>query len=310
MLYTAGLLLLCASAVLAACRLSPAVADFWLDNGVRVVAQALSRLSRRVPFPVAEALALLVAAVAIFLLLRSRRALCVLLSIIFAMYALFWAPLYFATPSAPVNHVAEAEALVRVSRRLADELNASAPFAMPGDLERQALEAASRANLPFAALSEPKAARYPEWMNALSIAGLYVPWTFEALYNPRSADVGVPFTAVHELMHLGGIADEGQANVAAYAACIAYGGAFGYSARLWGLKYALMSLRAFEPDAWKDLSERLSDSVRADFRAINGFALPGGAKKGRAVEVFLRLNGMTEKVDSYGALADYLCMDA
>lgn len=311
MLYIASLLLIGLPAIfVAACRLFPALPDFWMGAVFPPVARSVSLVSGAVPFPVAEPLFLLVAAAAVYLAFRSRRGLCLLLSCVFAVCALFWAPAYFAAPLHPVSGEADREALCRVSAKLIGELNEYGAFSLPEELAEEALEAAAEADVPARVAAAPKFARYPEWMELGSLAGLYVPWTFEAVVNPAAGAPGVPFTAVHELMHMGGVADEGQANIAAYIACVRYGGAFRYSAKLWGLKYALQALREIDAAAWTELIGNLSDSVRADFREINGFALSSGVHKGRAVEAFLRINGMAEKTESYGALANYLCMDS
>ena len=311
MLYIASLLLIGLPAVfVAACRLFPALPDFWLGAVFSPVARALSRVSGAVPFPIAEPLFVLVAAAAVFLAFRSRRGLCLLLSCVFAVCALFWAPAYFATPLHPVSGAADREALIRASAKLIDELNGYGAFSMPDDLAEGALEVALNVDLPAKVVAAPKLARYPEWMKLGSLAGLYVPWTFEALVNPAAGAPGVPFTAVHELMHLGGVADEGQANILAYIACEKHGGAFAHSAKLWALKYALQALRELDAGAWTDLIVDLSDSARSDFHEINGFAIGATVRKGRAVEAFLRVNGMAEKTESYGALANYLCMDS
>ena len=87
--------------------------------------------------------------------------------------------------------------------------------------------------------ARPKAARFPAWLRRLKAAGMYVPFTGEALVDPTRSAAGLPFTAAHELAHMLGVGNEGAANIAAYAACVEYGEAAGYSARLWALKYAM-----------------------------------------------------------------------
>ena len=179
-------------------------------------------------------------------------------------------------------------------------------FTLPDDVGERALEVAALADTPVRPAAAPKYARYPEWMRALSLAGLYVPWTFEALLNPDEPPAGQPFTAVHELMHLGGVADEGQANICAYEACRRAGGAFAYSADLWALKYALEALRALDATAGNAFVAALSISVRADFFAIGGVAQAASARGGVA-QAFLQISGIGAKTDNYGALAAWLC---
>ena len=105
-------------------------------------------------------------------------------------------------------------------------------------------------------------------MRALSLAGLYAPWTGEALYDDTAPAAGQPFTAVHELMHMGGVADEGQANIHAYIACQRYGGAFAYSADLWALKYAAEALLALDAQACAARLSALGDAARRDLSAL------------------------------------------
>ena len=144
----------------------------------------------------------------------------------------------------------------------------------------------------------------PNGCAPFSLAGLYAPWTGEALYDPTAPAAGQPFTAVHELMHMGGVADEGQANICAYIACLRYGGAFARSADLWALKYAMDALRLTDAAAWEACLARLSAAVRADFFALGGASPPAAANE--AAEAFLRFVGIAEKVSNYSALVAWL----
>ncbi len=306
MLYVAAGVLAGGSALfLLACRLLPGLADGWMTAVFAPVSGALSGLSGRCSFAVAEPLALLLAALFVFLLFRSRRGACLLLSVVLAGYAFLWAPAYFATQRYAVGEV-DASSLTAVCAELVENLNTYGAFTLPDDVGERALEVAALADTPVRPAAAPKYARYPEWMRALSLAGLYVPWTFEALLNPDEPPAGQPFTAVHELMHLGGVADEGQANICAYEACRRAGGAFAYSADLWALKYALEALRALDATAGNAFVAALSVSVRADFFAIGGVAQAASARGGVA-QAFLQISGIGAKTDSYGALAAWLC---
>ena len=88
-----------------ACLLWPALAEAWLGAVFAPICGALSALAGNCPFPLAEPLALLLAALLIVLLFRARRAACLLLSLLFAGYALLWAPAYFL----PMGHAVPAE---------------------------------------------------------------------------------------------------------------------------------------------------------------------------------------------------------
>lgn len=109
----------------------------------------------------------------------------------------------------------------------------------------------------------PKAARYPELLRVIGAAGIYIPLTGEALVDVTRSDASLPFTAAHELAHMLGIGSETEANIAAYEACVASGGAFAYSARLWALKYAMCRL---EDSEW--IYAALDCHIAADLHAI------------------------------------------
>lgn len=213
--------------------------------------QFVARLSARATFPVAGPA--LAAACALFALLR-RRAIVPLIAF-FTAFAVMWLPCI-----APLNAqpAAAAESSVRsLCAELVGELNASGRSIIPIS---EMLDAAQTVmNAPAA----PKAARYPEFLRAIKAAGIYIPITGEALVDVTRPDASLPFTAAHELAHMLGIGDETEANLAAYIACVAHGGAFAYSARLWALKYAMSRL---EDTEW--IYGALPDDIAADLRAI------------------------------------------
>ena len=263
-----------------ACRADGRFARAARDGFGVPAMRALHRLGAPVPFPVSEPLALaLAAALALSLAAagvrclstRSLRPLRPALAGIGrtalllggALIAL-WAPARAATdaeaPPAPT-----AAQLERLCGELVDALNAS-PLIFPDRAET--LRAAPRvAGLPGCAV---KAARYPEWMRAAEISGLFVPLTGEALVDAGEPAPLVPFTAVHELTHLSGIADEGAANIAAWERCLSAGGAFADSARLWALRYALGLLRRSDSSAWLRSRAKMEGALERTFQFCGG----------------------------------------
>ena len=289
-----------------ACRLFPPLAQGWLQTVFAPLSDVLSTLASPCPFPLAEPLLLLLAAMLLFLLFRARRSACLLLSFLLAGYALMWAPADSLPARYAVGGNVDAAALAAVCEVLTGRLNTCEGFALPAGLSAQALEAARLADTPIPVHAAPKPARYPEWMRALSLAGLYVPWTAEAIYDPTAPAAAQPFTAVHELMHMGGVADEGQANIYAYIACQRYGGAFARSADLWALKYAMEALHAVDADAWSYCLSALTGAARGAFFNIGGGSPVTVADGDGAVEAFLRLGGIAAQTSNYGALAAWL----
>ncbi len=268
-------------------------------NGVSLpVARALHRLTAPVPFPVVEPLALGLLAVAVHALLRAlssaalRRSMKPLMRFVAGLLcgiilltstlALLWGPasaLPFEAPPPP-----EADRLEWLCGALIDALNAS-PLVFPDAGESLSL-APSVAGPSERAV---KAVRWPEWMRLSHICGLFVPLTGEALVDAGAPAPLVPFTAVHELMHLAGVADEGAANIEAWRRCMASGGAFADSARLWALRYAMGMLASADASAHLRVRGKMKDPL---------------------AQVFDQVNGEAETRNGYGAVVAALCKDS
>ena len=126
-------------------------------------------------------------------------------------------------------------------------------------------------------------------MDAARVSGLFVPLTGEALVDAGTPASLLPFTAVHELTHLAGIADEGAANIEAWRRCMAAGGAFADSARLWTLRYAMGMLARADAPAHLRMSAKMKDPLS---------------------QVFDQVNGEAETRNGYGAVVAALCVDS
>ena len=282
-----------------ACRLSPCLDRAALDGFCRPAMLALQRLTAPVPFPVAEPLGLVLAALPAFRLfasLGSAKALCRWLTgvtwaalTLGGLLALLWGPALLLAEEAVSPP--EGDRLAWLCGALVDALNGMEPaFPDPVDTLRLAPDVAGLSDAVV------KAARYPEWMEAAGIWGLYVPLTGEALVDVTAPAPLIPFTAVHELMHLAGIADEGAANIAAWQRCMDAGGAFADSARLWALRYAMGLLCHEDASAWRRAEAGMEDHLRQIYRACGGEALPAG-------------RGLACVPGNYAALAGYLAQE-
>lgn len=218
-------------AAMVAFRWVPGLAALWQRRVALPALAGLHRGSAGVPFPILEPLAL--GLLCLGLGRRGWRRLMGAAWVAASLLVFLWYPGYWAhTPE--ILPAPEAGPLEGLCYDLIDELAAS-PL---------------RFSPPYEALGNAvKAARYPEWMRGLGIAGLFSPWTGEAIVDGGASPALLPFTCVHELTHLEGVADEGEANRAAYRACIQRGGMFADSARLWALRYALPLLREADGEA-------------------------------------------------------------
>ena len=99
-------------------------------------------------------------------------------------------------------------------------------------------------------------------MRRLSLAGIYIPVTGEAIVDTSRPAAGLIFTAAHELAHMQGIACETYANIAAYESCISTGGAAEYSAKIWALAYALSRLED------REISINIAPEIKNDLRNL------------------------------------------
>lgn len=243
------------------CFLTAAFATFCMSltgfsrffaSNVSVPAMGLAaRLSACAEFPITGPA--LAAVCMVFALLR-RRAKAPFIALLIT-FTVIWLPCLAPQSAQPTE---APESCVRsLCAELVDELNASGRSVMP--VSEMLDNARAAMNAPAA----PKAARYPEFLRAIKAAGIYIPVTGEALVDITRPQASLPFTAAHELAHMLGTGDETEANLAAYEACVARGGAFAYSARLWALKYAMGRL---DDGEW--IYGALGGDIAADLRAI------------------------------------------
>jgi len=100
-------------------------------------------------------------------------------------------------------------------------------------------------------------------------------------------------------MHLAGVADEGEANIAAWESCQAAGGAFADSARLWALRYAMGMLCQEDPDAWRQAHEKMEGTLARTFQVCGGEATG-------AAQAALGAGMLPLSCGDYAALVSYL----
>jgi len=110
--------------------------------------------------------------------------------------------------------------------------------------------------------------------------------------------------AVHESMHLRGYAGEGAANIAAWNECMARGGAYAESARLWALRYGMGMLQREAPD----MHDAALQAMNAD--TLRVYRECGGAYPEIAIHPLLRriyaFLGIEKQTSDYEILALYL----
>ena len=233
------------------------------------------------PFVLLEWVFLGICALLLAALLRRRflrRLLCTLLSLA-SLYLILWYPLYFAVQ--PEYRATPAE-IAASCEKLIGTMNASPP------------DFSEMPELPA------KRVRFPGWMRLLNISGICAFPTGEALVSPDLPDCALPFVAVHERMHLEGIAGEGAANIAAWQECMRLGGAFADSARLWGIRYCMGFLRSQAPALYERCMDGMEPRTLHFYREAGGAYNPSPQSR---LEIALGIAG------DYEILAHYLAAE-
>lgn len=298
-----------------------------LTNAVSMpMGMLLSRLSARGPFPLGEALTLFGAVLAAALLIPSilRRwfaRYCSILALVVAVltlsYALLWQPLHHVPTLAqrlnlPSDGAYSAQELAALCDELIADANRLGPELKTADLAdipalaQQALECVTE--IPIR-VDPPKIARYPELFRALNLAGVFFPWTGEAVFSGAEPAVTIPFLAAHESAHSAGFAGEDEANYIAYLACLQGDEYFQYSGTMYALYYAMEALHDADTQLWNARYAAMSREVATDYYRMNGLR---NAEKPRfaafeqgATEAFLRISRQ-QSPRSYGDMIDLL----
>lgn len=294
----------------------------WFSGSVSLpLAGAISKAASLVGWPVAELLIVtgtpLIALMLLWSLIRRRppRGAAMALSAAFLLYTILWVPLCHvpATAAAPY----ESWRLIKLARLMAERADALRPEALRAEgssdsVLLQARDLIAGLDPGRQTLSAPKFSRFPQILRTLKIAGLYAPWTGEAIVSPNEPDFALPFLAAHELAHAAGVAREDEANYTAFRACMAGDARFQYAATVYALRYSMDALRGRDLDKWFEIRGELSDGVRSDVSRIGdmGDAASGFASfTDRAAEVFLQLSGQPAGLSSYTGVVNFLLSD-
>lgn len=234
------------------------------------------------------------------------------------LYSSLWAPLY-AVPAAASSNLPFGEAqLVELSTHLIDNANNLRELIPDGprglaavDTSTESIAVNARALTSAVTgreLAAPKPTYNTKVYDALGIAGLYFPFTFESIVNMNDLPTAIPFTACHELAHQAGYAREDEASFIAYLACCRGDAGFAYSGTLNVLTESMKQLRNISVISAFELEERMSEGVKRDIAALSGgYDIPATARMGGTVtDVFLRFNGQLSGLDSYSNVAYYV----
>jgi len=171
--------------------------------------------------------------------------------------------------------------------------------ALAGSFERVARElgALSRGIV----VGRPKRSLLDWYFQRAGVAGMTDPWFLETLVAGDLLPFERPHVIAHEWAHLAGLADEGEANVAGWLACMRGSIADQYSGWLFMFGESVLTLPARERAA---VIQRVGDGPRTDLDAIRERTLkhvsPRLSSAGwRVYDSYLKANRVEAGVQSY-----------
>lgn len=151
---------------------------------------------------------------------------------------------------------------------------------------------------------------------SMGITGFSFALTGEAAVNPQAPDVSLPFTMCHEMSHRMCIANERDANFAAFLAASNHSDAqFRYSAYFMAYRYCMAALSTVSSQAAVNararVDEGVSDYLRYDMAQYDAFYRTrknaSATKAGDAVNnAYLKTSGDASGLASYGGVCDLL----
>jgi hypothetical protein len=150
-------------------------------------------------------------------------------------------------------------------------------------------------------VGRPKRSLLDWYFQRAGVAGMTDPWFLETLVAGDLLPFERPHVVAHEWAHLAGLADEGEANVAGWLACLRGSSADQYSG--WLFMYG-ESVPALPPRERAALIQRVGGGPRADLDAIRERTLrhvnPRLSSAGwRVYDSYLKANRVEAGVQSY-----------
>ena len=117
----------------------------------------------------------------------------------------------------------------------------------------------------------------------------------------------MPFTACHELSHLRGFMNEGEANYIGWLACISSDNmSFNRSGWLIAWSYAGAALRRTDPGKFAEIYEKLPSEAIRELTENNEFWRSHKTKasdvQDKVNDAYLKSNGQDQGIESYGQL--------
>ena len=317
------LLLILAFLLMAAARGIPGFAEYYAVHIYPIWQGSLGRLTGLCPVSVAEIGCLLLPVLLVIDLIANRHRLrnilwhlFVLLSVLAFLYAANCGVNYSRDPFVSQAEAPEisiellADFCEYTVARLEDSSAEGCSYPSRGTLAETARGAMNALGEEHPSLTgfypRPKQLTVlSRFFSDMGVSGVYSPFTIEANINGEMPDCIKPFTACHELSHLRGFMNEGEANYIGWLACIgSEDPAFRRSGWIEAWNYAGGTLRRVDPDRFDALREQLPADVRAELDENNRFWREHETKaseiQDQVNDAYLKANGHENGIAGYG----------
>ena len=157
---------------------------------------------------------------------------------------------------------------------------------------------------------------WADMYSSMGITGVTMPLTGEAAVNPMIPSVYMPYTMCHEMAHRMCIAQERDANLSAYLACIAHPDpTFQYSGYFVAFRTCYAALRSVGTSTAKKAAQEiyagLNDAVKDDLADYNAYLDAYKDETASNVantvnDTYIKVSGDESGVKSYGEVCDLM----
>ncbi len=149
-----------------------------------------------------------------------------------------------------------------------------------------------------------KSAMFSEALSYAGIAGIYIPYTFEAHVNTNAPDLYLAFDAAHETAHFLGWVDEYEASFVGFLACLESDDAeVLYSGYMSALNECINQLYLLDEDACARVAATYSDGMRRDLVSYREYLKEYSGSISDTVadinDAYLKFNGQENGIESY-----------
>ena len=328
-----SIFLLCIAAVLLfAAKNIQGFAEWYSINVYSMITATIGRLAGTAPFSVAEAAVCILPLIILADIIRCRKRLMktflhivLIISILFFLYAANCGINYhrntFVDQEALSNAKFTEEQLTDFCEYIVDRIEECG--SSPDYPQGKTLTDAARLSMKNLSDDYPSLRGYypaPKQLTLLSrafssmgVSGIYSPFTVEANINGEMPGMEKPFTACHELSHLRGYMNEGEANYIGWLACIGSDDpSFNRSGWLIAWMHAGGALRRIDPERYERLRESLPSYAVSEIEENSLFWSSHETKasevQDRVNDAYLKANDQKDGIQSYGMLTTLMLM--